>query len=73
MSELEAKFACAVAMLADWCARVEHVGTGWDDWDEAYKDARYRPCAIRAELDAAIASAAREYVRDAVTTTEGPT
>lgn len=54
---------CAIAMLADWCVRVEVVGTGWDDWDEAYKDAMYRPCLIREQLDAAIAEARKAYER----------
>lgn len=40
----------AIAMLADWVARVSECGAGWDDWDEAYKDAAYRPCGIRERL-----------------------
>ena len=29
----------AVQMLADWCDAVRDNGTGWDDWDEHYKEA----------------------------------
>lgn len=43
----------AVQMLADWCNAVRDNGTGWDDWDEYYKDAAYRPCDIRKLIDAA--------------------
>ncbi len=52
----------AVRMLAEWVAMVER-GTGWDDWDEGYKDAAYRPSIIRALLDAAIVEARKLYVR----------
>lgn len=58
---LQAELDCAVAMLAYWCVRVDMRGTGWDDWDEAYKDAMYRPCLIRERLDAAIAEARKEF------------
>lgn len=44
---------CAVQMLADWCDAVRDNGTGWDDWDEHYKDADFRPCLIRELIDAA--------------------
>lgn len=37
MTDLE-KLNIALDMLANWCAMVERNGTGWDDWDEAYKD-----------------------------------
>lgn len=46
----------AIAMLAAWCVAVEENGTGWDDWDEHYKDAAYRPGPLRELLDAAIAA-----------------
>ena len=46
-----------LGMLADWCVAVEMGGTGWDDWDEYYKDAMYRPGPMREELDRAIAEA----------------
>ena len=47
----------AVSMLAEWCVAVEVNGTSWDDWDEHYKDAMYRPGPLRKLLDAAIAAA----------------
>lgn len=53
----------AIAMLADWCVRVDKQGTGWDDWDEAYKNAAYRPCGIRELLDIAIHNEGINYVR----------
>ena len=52
---IEEKYEIALAYLADWVVLVDRNGTGWDDWDEAYKDAAYRPCAIREDLDKAIA------------------
>lgn len=51
----------AVAMLADWCAAVQRNGTGWDDWDEYYKDASFRPCGIRDLLDEAIKLSLKKY------------
>lgn len=50
----------AIGMLAYWCVAVDHNGTGWDDWDEHYKDAMYRPCLIRGLLDSAIDDARTE-------------
>jgi hypothetical protein len=47
----------ALGMLADWCVAVDVNGTGWDDWDEHYKDAMYRDGPLRAMLDKAIAEA----------------
>jgi hypothetical protein len=44
----------AIGLLAEWCVSVEVNGTGWDDWDEHYKDARYRPGPLREALDTAI-------------------
>ncbi len=55
VEELERERNAAISMLAEWCIRVDINGTGWDDWDESYKDAMHRPCAIRELLDAAIA------------------
>lgn len=43
----------AVQMLADWCDAVRDNGTGWDDWDEHYKDAAWRQSGIRELIDAA--------------------
>jgi hypothetical protein len=50
----------ALDMLAQWCVAVDENGTGWDDWDEHYKDAMYRPGPLREQLDAAIAHARNE-------------
>lgn len=44
----------AICLLAAWCVAVDRNGAGWDDWDEHYKDAMYRPGPLRALLDAAI-------------------
>ena len=46
----------AIDMLAQWCNAVDTNGTGWDDWDEHYKDAAYRPTPIRELIDAARAA-----------------
>ena len=35
---IEDKYAIAIEMLADWVAAIDINGTGWDDWDEFYKD-----------------------------------
>ena len=50
----------AIAMLADWCVAVSENGTGWDDWDEHYKGAAYRPGPLRELLDIAIADALKQ-------------
>lgn len=44
----------AVDLLADWCYAVQKNGTGWDDWDEHYKTAAYRPHPLRKMIDEAI-------------------
>lgn len=54
------KLEIALSMLAHWCVAVDVNGAGWDYWDEHYKDAMYRPTAIREELDAAIERAREE-------------
>lgn len=54
----------AIAMLADWCCRVKFVGTGWDDWDESYKDAAYRPGPLRELLDKAIEEEKKFYLEE---------
>ncbi len=51
----------AIAMLAEWCVAVDQNGTGWDDWDEHYKDAAYRDGPLRVKLDAAIAAAKEQH------------
>lgn len=50
----------ALDMLAQWCVAVDVNGTGWDDWDEYYKDAAYRPGPLREQLDAAIAEVRKQ-------------
>jgi hypothetical protein len=41
----------AIDLLARWCDAIDTVGTGWDDWDEYYKDARWRPGPLRELID----------------------
>jgi hypothetical protein len=53
----------AIKMLADWCVAIDVNGGGWDDWDDYYKDARYRKTEIpelRELLDDAIDKAVLE-------------
>ena len=57
LEELMKERDIAIAMLAAWCVAVDMNGTGWDDWDEHYKAAAYRPGPLRELLDAAIADA----------------
>ena len=45
----------AIAHLAEWCHAIDKNGTGWDDWDEHYKDAAYRPGPLRELIDAQLA------------------
>ena len=45
----------AIWMLAEWAAAIDRNGTGWDDWDEYYKDTAFRPGPLRQRLDKAIA------------------
>ena len=52
---VEEKYQIALNMLAEWVNMVQYNGAGWDDWDEGYKDAWYRPTPIREDLDKAIA------------------
>jgi acyl-CoA synthetase (AMP-forming)/AMP-acid ligase II len=63
ISELKAQRDIALSMLAAWCVSVDENGAGWDDWDEPYKDAMYRPSPIRELLDTHIASE-REQRKD---------
>lgn len=39
--ELLASLKVAESLLTDWVTAVQDVGTGWDDWDSAYKAAAY--------------------------------
>ncbi len=56
ISSLTKKLNEAVTMLAEWCVAVADNGAGWDDWDEHYKDACYRPCGLREMIDAKMAA-----------------
>lgn len=49
------KYEIAINMLAYWVYLVQKNGTGWDDWDDGYKDAAYRDVIIRNDLDMEIA------------------
>ena len=57
LAGLEEKLHISLSMLADWCVAVDCNGSGWDDWDEHYKQAMYRACPLREDLDKAIAEA----------------
>jgi len=63
IAELERERDIAITYLAEWCVAVDENGTGWDDWDEYYKDAMYRPTPIRTLLDAEIAEVRKMYKR----------
>jgi hypothetical protein len=54
IKRLTAERDIAIGMLAEWVNAVENNGTGWDDWDEHYKDAAYRDNPIRQLLNIAI-------------------
>ncbi len=56
LEALRAQRDIAIDMLAHWCEAVDTNGTGWDDWDEHYKDAAYRPTPIRELINAARAA-----------------
>ncbi len=62
LQEKDDQLEAAINMLAEWCVAVDENGTGWDDWDEHYKDAMYRPGPLRERLDVAI-SKVREVRR----------
>jgi len=51
----------AIWMLAEWCEAINRNGTGWDDWDEYYKDAAFRPGPLRNRLDKAIEKAREQW------------
>jgi hypothetical protein len=40
-AKLQRQVDSALHMLASWVVSIDIVGTGWDDWDEHYKDAAY--------------------------------
>lgn len=58
---LKNQLGLAIAMLAGWCVAIDKNGTGWDDWDEFYKDAAYRDGPLRTMLDAEIANQAANW------------
>lgn len=64
MSDLELKLNEAVRLLAEWCVAVRDNGASWDDWDEHYKDACYRPSILREMIDAEINRISKENERD---------
>ena len=41
----------AISILANWIHDIDRNGTGWDDWDENYKDAKYNNEVIRSLID----------------------
>jgi len=60
-NELETKYQEAIRMLAEWVVAVEQNGSGWDDWDEYYIDASFRPCLNRQDLDNQIYECRKQY------------
>lgn len=56
----------AIRHLAEWCVAIDEKGSGWDDWDEYYKDARWRKdklCDIRDLLDDQIDSVFQQFYK----------
>lgn len=53
----------AINLLAEWALAVECRGSSWDDWDEYYKDAWFRPGPLRALLDAEMRRLVAEYAK----------
>lgn len=41
----------AIRLLAEWCVDIQDKGSEWDNWDENFKDAAYRPHPLRALID----------------------
>jgi len=41
IEELTRQRDVAIQHLADWCVAIDVNGSGWDDWDEYYKEAMY--------------------------------
>jgi len=60
IKQLQDERDAAIHLLAEWCVDVDLNGTGWDDWDENYKDAMYRPGLLRAALDKTIAEVRKQ-------------
>lgn len=43
MTDTEKQLEEAIRLLAYWIHCVKNKGTSWDNWDEAYKDAAFKP------------------------------
>lgn len=53
----------AIRHIAEWCVQIDFVGSGWDDWDEFFKDAMWRDHElpeIRQLLNEAITAARKD-------------
>jgi hypothetical protein len=46
IEELTRQRDVAIKHIAEWCVAIETNGSGWDDWDEYYKDAIHRTLAL---------------------------
>ena len=46
IEELTRQRDAAIQHIAEWCVAIDVNGSGWDDWDEYYKDAMYRDNAL---------------------------
>lgn len=44
-------FDTVLNLLAEWCVAVTDKGSGWDDWDECYKNACWRHHPARGHID----------------------
>jgi hypothetical protein len=67
IDEIKRQRDVAIQHLAEWCVAIERNGSGWDDWDEFYKDAAYRPASlpeIRKLLGRAIEEERARWVTD---------
>ncbi len=53
----------AISMLAYWIELVDNNGTGWDDWDEGYKDA-ISESSIKYLIDASRAEAKKYWTKN---------
>lgn len=41
IEELTRQRDSAIKHIAEWCVAIDVNGSGWDDWDEYYKEAMY--------------------------------
>lgn len=55
-NQLQQKYNAAISLLAEWCHAIDTRGTSWDDWDEYYKNAAYRPSILREDIDLELAN-----------------